>query len=238
MPSYEQTQVFTTGQISKICQVAPRTVSKWFDTGRLRGYRIPGSNDRRVPRENLVVFMQEHGIPLGPLAPRETSKVLLVGVPDSLQQSLRAELPGEEFQVQSAATAFEAGMQATAWQPGCVVIDAAIGRDDCEAIARGLRKSGGDKAPLLIALLAHEGSGSIVEHALFDDRFRRPLDLALLAAPFGRPPNAAALRRGRSSSTASEDDDGIVVRGTDRAAENRQSTGQSPLKTSVAGPVM
>ena len=36
-------KVFTTGQVAKICKVAPRTVSKWFDSGRLRGYRIPGS---------------------------------------------------------------------------------------------------------------------------------------------------------------------------------------------------
>src|SRR5262249_14744586 len=34
-------KVFTTGQVAKICKVAPRTVSKWFDSGRLRGYRIP-----------------------------------------------------------------------------------------------------------------------------------------------------------------------------------------------------
>ena len=44
-------KVFTTGQVAKICKVAPRTVSKWFDSGRLRGYRIPGSQDRRIPRE-------------------------------------------------------------------------------------------------------------------------------------------------------------------------------------------
>ena len=35
-------KVFTTGQVAKICKVAPRTVSKWFDSGRLKGYRIPG----------------------------------------------------------------------------------------------------------------------------------------------------------------------------------------------------
>ena len=28
-------KVFTTGQVAKICKVAPRTVSKWFDSGRL-----------------------------------------------------------------------------------------------------------------------------------------------------------------------------------------------------------
>ena len=51
-------KVFTTGQVAKICKVAPRTVSKWFDSGRLKGYRIPGSQDRRIPREYLIKFPQ------------------------------------------------------------------------------------------------------------------------------------------------------------------------------------
>lgn len=56
--------VLTTGQIAKICRVAPRTVSKWFDDGRLKGYRIPGSHDRRVPVANLREFMTANEIPL------------------------------------------------------------------------------------------------------------------------------------------------------------------------------
>jgi excisionase family DNA binding protein len=54
--------LFTMGEVAKICKVAPRTVSKWFDSGRLRGYRIPGSQDRRIPREHLFKFLKEHGM--------------------------------------------------------------------------------------------------------------------------------------------------------------------------------
>src|SRR5947209_14833978 len=54
-------KVFTTGQVAKICKVAPRTVSKWFDSGQLKGYRIPGSRDRRIPREDLIRFLEENG---------------------------------------------------------------------------------------------------------------------------------------------------------------------------------
>lgn len=56
-------KVYTTGQTAKICQVAPRTVSKWFDSGRLRGYRIPGSQDRRIPEKYLIALMKETGFP-------------------------------------------------------------------------------------------------------------------------------------------------------------------------------
>jgi two-component system response regulator RpaA len=55
--------IFTTGQVAKLCQVAPRTVSKWFDSGRLRGYRIPGSQDRRIPRPQLIEFLAENAMP-------------------------------------------------------------------------------------------------------------------------------------------------------------------------------
>lgn len=61
-------KVFTTGQVAKICNVAPRTVSKWFDSGKLRGYRIPGSQDRRIPRDVLIQFLNDHGMSLGELA--------------------------------------------------------------------------------------------------------------------------------------------------------------------------
>ena len=55
--------VLTTGEVAKICNVAPRTVSKWFDKGLLNGYRIPGSKDRRIPIDELVRFMHAHNIP-------------------------------------------------------------------------------------------------------------------------------------------------------------------------------
>ena len=71
-------KVFTTGQVAKICKVAPRTVSKWFDSGRLSGYRIPGSQDRRIPRDSLIKFLKEHGMPLGDLEDEALAKVLIV----------------------------------------------------------------------------------------------------------------------------------------------------------------
>ena len=36
-----QKDILTTGEVAAICNVAPRTVSKWFDSGQLKGYRIP-----------------------------------------------------------------------------------------------------------------------------------------------------------------------------------------------------
>lgn len=83
--------VLTTGDVARLCGVAPRTVSKWFDTGKLRGFKIPGSRDRRIPRESLVRFMRAHGIPLRGLD-GATTRVLVVDRDYETADALRVAL--------------------------------------------------------------------------------------------------------------------------------------------------
>ena len=49
----------TTGKAAKICNVAPRTVSKWFDEGTLKGYKLANSEDRRIPFVTFAKFVKE-----------------------------------------------------------------------------------------------------------------------------------------------------------------------------------
>ncbi len=106
-------KVFTTGQVAKICKVAPRTVSKWFDSGRLKGYRIPGSQDRRIPREYLIKFLKEHGMPLGDLEDEAMAKVLIVAQDQILIENLKRELPPEKsFKVSNCDLLYKCG-----WSP-------------------------------------------------------------------------------------------------------------------------
>ena len=73
--------VFTTGEVAKICNVTIRTVIKWFESGELKGFKIPNSRDRRIPKENLIVFMKKHGIPLNRLD-FDNKKRAKVGLPE------------------------------------------------------------------------------------------------------------------------------------------------------------
>jgi len=45
--------VFTTGEAAKICKVSQQTIIRCFDNGQLKGFRVPGSRFRRIPREAL-----------------------------------------------------------------------------------------------------------------------------------------------------------------------------------------
>lgn len=55
--------VYSTGQVAKLLGVARSTVTEWFDSGKLRGYRLPGPGHRyrRIPHVHLVTFMRLYG---------------------------------------------------------------------------------------------------------------------------------------------------------------------------------
>ena len=55
--------VFSTLEAATVCQVSEQAIIQCFDSGQLKGYRLPGSRDRRIPREALLRFMEENGIP-------------------------------------------------------------------------------------------------------------------------------------------------------------------------------
>lgn len=56
--------VLTTGDVAKLCEVSPQTVTKWCDRGLLKSYRIPGSQARRILLTDLEAFAKKHGMPL------------------------------------------------------------------------------------------------------------------------------------------------------------------------------
>lgn len=176
-------KVFTTGQVAKICKVAPRTVSKWFDSGRLRGYRIPGSQDRRIPRDNLIRFLKEHGMPLGELEEEGWHKILIIGAEKLLIDRVRELLPDDEdYKYELANSGFEAGIQAESFHPDTIIIDLSMGRSEGLQISQNLRRNPHYEQSLLIALASEDEAApeALVEFG-FTDTFKKPFDVALLA---------------------------------------------------------
>lgn len=118
--------VLTTGEVARICGVAPRTVSKWFDAGQLRGFKIPGSRDRRIPRESLVRFMKAYGIPLRGLD-GATTRVLIIDTEYETLDAMRVALESSfDYEVQVATGVFEAGLLARQTRPHVVFLDTGL----------------------------------------------------------------------------------------------------------------
>jgi excisionase family DNA binding protein len=176
-------KVFTTGQVAKICQVAPRTVSKWFDSGRLRGYRIPGSQDRRIPREALIRFLKENGMPMGNLEEEGWHKILIIGAEKLFINRVQELLPeDEDFKYNLAASGFEAGIQAESFHPDTIVIDLGMGRSEALQIAQTLRRNPAYENTLMVGLAGEdEAAPEQLTTYGFNELFKKPFDVALLA---------------------------------------------------------
>ena len=146
--------VLTTGDVAKICHVAPRTVSKWFDNGQLRGYRIPGSKDRRIPVNELIRFMKTHNMPTSELAVGKI-RVLLADsnleAATALADSLRSRA---DYDVQIVQSNFETGSAIQKFMPHVLLLSLMAEGIDASAVCKGIRENEDLRTIKIIALVS------------------------------------------------------------------------------------
>ncbi len=151
--------VLTTGDVAKICNVAPRTVSKWFDNGQLKGYRIPGSKDRRIPLSELVRFMKANNMPITAL-PVGKIRVLVVNSDSSAADALAEALQNKAgYEVQVVKSTFETGVTAQKFAPHVLLVSFLAKDIDAMDISRHIRSSE-DLQTIKIIALANKLSDS------------------------------------------------------------------------------
>ena len=138
--------VFTTGEAAKVCKVSQQTIIRCFDNGTLKGFRVPGSRFRRIPRDLLFQFMQENGIPTDALESGKR-KVLIVDDDEELVELLVDVFERDKrFDIRTANNGFDAGMTVKEFRPDLVVLDVMLpdinGKEVCQKIrsAKSLEK--------------------------------------------------------------------------------------------------
>jgi excisionase family DNA binding protein len=130
--------VFTTGEAAKICKVSQQTIIRCFDSGQLKGFRVPGSRFRRIPREQLFAFMKDNGIPTEALESGKR-KVLIVDDDEDLVVMMKEVFDQDgRFDVRTANNGFGAGMLVKEFRPDIVVLDVMLpdinGREVCQRV--------------------------------------------------------------------------------------------------------
>jgi excisionase family DNA binding protein len=130
--------VFTTGEAAKICKVSQQTIIRCFDNGTLKGFRVPGSRFRRIPRDHLFVFMKDNGIPTDALESGR-KKLLIVDDDQDLVDLMRDGFERDgRFEIRTANNGFDAGMQVKEFRPDLVVLDVMLpdinGREVCQRV--------------------------------------------------------------------------------------------------------
>ena len=115
--------LFTTGEAAEVCRVSQQTIIRCFDTGRLEGFRVPGSKFRRIPRASLLKFMKDNHIPLDNL---DSGKKKVLVVDDDIEiVELISEvlLRDGRFEVRTASSGYEAGIATEQFGPDVILLD-------------------------------------------------------------------------------------------------------------------
>lgn len=187
-------EVLTTGEVAKICNVAPRTVSKWFDSGTLGGYRIPGSKDRRIPVSELRKFMRDHNIPMDSLESGRTRVLVVDDEKDVVDVLKRVLTEQTSYEVRTATNGFEAGAEAERFKPHVMLIDVHLGDQDPKDLFRIVRSSDNLQVTRVIAMSGRLTDGQA--HALrtqgYQGFLRKPFQVRQVVEAIEQATNIAA----------------------------------------------
>jgi len=115
--------VFTTGEAAEICKVSQQTIIRCFDGGRLKGFRVPGSRFRRIPREALIAFMKENGIPVDSQDNGKRKILVVDDDPEIVELFVDVLDRDGRFEVKTAASGYDAGVLTHEFVPDLIILD-------------------------------------------------------------------------------------------------------------------
>ena len=171
--------VFTTGEAAKICKVSQQTIIRCFDNGQLKGFRVPGSKFRRIPREALYKFMRDNSIPTDAL---ESGKRKVLHVDDEVEiiEMLAKALEDDgRFEYRVAANGFDAGMMVKEYRPDLIILDVMLpdinGKEVCVRVRQDTSLE--EVRIICISGMVEEEKIAELKLAGADEFVRKPFDV-------------------------------------------------------------
>ncbi len=182
--------ILTVAKASKYCNVSPKTIINWVESGYIEAYKTVGGH-RRIKKTKLESFMKKQGIPI----PKddlsdERKRVLVVDDDPIIVETLVQALEEDEFdyEVISASDGFEAGLQINHFKPHILILDIMMpdikGYEVCEKV-KSNPETKDTKIIVLSAYLDEEKFKIMKAHGA-DVCFSKPLPLPQLREEIAR----------------------------------------------------
>lgn len=175
-------QVFTTGEAAEVCKVSQQTIIRCFDSGRLNGFRVPGSRFRRIPRAELLRFMKANDIPTDAL---ESSRKRVLVVDDDEQiVELFVDVLGRDdrFEIKTAGTGYDAGLMTEQFKPHLLLLDYMLpdinGNLVCERIKSNPDLS--DTKIIIMSGVVNQDEITALKNSGADDFVKKPFNIEQL----------------------------------------------------------
>ena len=183
--------ILTVFKASKQCNVSPKTIINWIESGHITAYKTVGGH-RRMKKSDLVAFMTKQGIPIPAedTPVEERTRILVVDddpiIVETIVQSLEED--EHDYEVISASDGFEAGIQVSHFKPHLLILDIMMpdikGYEVCKKI-KGDEETKDIKIIVLSAYLDEEKFKKMKEHGA-DVCFSKPLPLPQLKEEVAR----------------------------------------------------
>lgn len=177
-------QIFTTGEAAEICRVSQQTIIRCFDSGRLQGFRVPGSRFRRIPRAELIRFMKENDIPLDAVE-GASRRILVVDDDEEILELFRDVLDRDgRFEVRTASTGYDAGALTESFRPHLVILDYMLPDINGDLVCRRLREKEGEfeTKVIFVSGVVNKDEVDKLMKAGADDFVKKPFDVESLIA--------------------------------------------------------
>jgi len=180
--------IFTTGEAADICKVSQQTIIRCFDSGRLKGFRVPGSRFRRIPRESLLAFMRDNGIPPDALDNGKTKVLVVDDDPEIVELFVDVLARDGRFEVQTASTGYDAGMITSEFQPDLIILDYMLPDVNGDVVCRTIRAKEEFKETKIIIVsgVVNQEEINALMAAGADDFVKKPFNIENLIQRIGQ----------------------------------------------------
>ena len=172
-------RIFTTGEAAEVCKVSQQTIIRCFDSGRLGGFRVPGSKFRRIPRADLIKFMKDNEIPTH-LLEAGPKRVLVVDDDPQIVEMFE-DLLGKQngLSVKTCGTGYDAGLLTESFRPHLIILDYMLPDINGNVVCRRLREREEFKDTKVIFVSGVVAQDEIekLKAAGADDFVRKPFDV-------------------------------------------------------------
>ncbi|MDX9911504.1 MAG: response regulator [Phycisphaerales bacterium] len=172
-------KVFTTGEAAQVCKVSQQTIIRCFDSGRLQGFRVPGSKFRRIPRDELLRFMRANGIPTEVIE-SSARRVLVVDDDPKICELFEDLLTRDgRFEVKTCNNGYDAGMQTQSFSPHAVILDYMLPDINGNVVCQRMRTSEGtrDAKIIFVSGVVNQDEVDALMQAGADAFIKKPFDI-------------------------------------------------------------
>jgi excisionase family DNA binding protein len=134
-------EVYSTGEAAKVCRVSQQTIIRCFDAGKLQGFYVPGSRFRRIPRDALVKFMKDNGIPISNLDTGKKKVLVVDDEPDIVELLVDSLQRDGRFEVKTASSGYDAGLLTQMFHPDIIVLDYMLSDINADVVTKTIKSN-------------------------------------------------------------------------------------------------